>query len=66
VDVPFRSPAPRPRLLAAGRVRLRRDVWGRLVFAPPELANPRAIFDPLPFRSAPPFAGRAPATDRRR
>jgi hypothetical protein len=29
-----------------------RDItWGRILFLPPELANPRVIFDPLPFRS---------------
>ena len=29
-----------------------RDVtWGRILFRPPELANPRLIFDPLPFRT---------------
>ncbi len=26
-------------------------VWGRPVFRAPELPSPRAIFDPLPFRS---------------
>ena len=31
---------------------LRRDVtWGRILFVPPELTNPRIVFDPLPFRS---------------
>lgn len=31
---------------------LRRDVtWGRVLFVPPELTNPRIVFDPLPFRS---------------
>jgi hypothetical protein len=25
--------------------------WGRPVFRPPLLPNPRVIFDPLPFRS---------------
>ncbi len=31
--------------------RLQRDItWGRLLFLPPELANPRIIFEPLPFR----------------
>jgi hypothetical protein len=33
--------------------RLSRDVtWGRFLFLPPELANPRVIFDPLPFRAS--------------
>ena len=26
-------------------------LWGRPVFRPPELANPRVVFDPLPFRT---------------
>lgn len=31
---------------------LRRDVtWGRILFVPPELVNPRIVFDPVPFRS---------------
>jgi hypothetical protein len=25
--------------------------WGRLLFLPPELANPRVIFEPPPFRA---------------
>jgi hypothetical protein len=37
--------------------RLCRDItWGRILFLPPELANPRVIFDPMPFR-AHEFAG---------
>jgi hypothetical protein len=66
MNAPFRSPAPGPRVFAAGRIRLRRDLWGRLVFAPPELVNPRAIFDPVPFRSVPPFAGWTPRPALRR
>jgi len=32
--------------------RLGRDItWGRFLFLPPQLANPRLIFDPLPFRA---------------
>jgi hypothetical protein len=32
--------------------RLGRDItWGRILFLPPELANPRVIFDPTPFRT---------------
>ena len=25
-------------------------IWGRPVFRPPELVNPRVVLDPLPFR----------------
>lgn len=39
---------------ALGVVGARRDRWGRFLFAPPELVNPRAIFDPQPFREQPP------------
>lgn len=40
---------------ALGVIGPRRDNWGRFLFAPPELANPRTIFDPQPFRDhAPP------------
>jgi hypothetical protein len=29
-----------------------RDVtWGRILFQPPALLNPRLVFDPLPFRT---------------
>ena len=38
---------------ALGVVGARRDRWGRFLFAPPELVNPRAIFDPPPFREQP-------------
>ncbi len=38
---------------ALGVVGARRDRWGRFLFAPPELVNPRAIFDPQPFREHP-------------
>ncbi|MBA4136220.1 MAG: hypothetical protein C0518_02755 [Opitutus sp.] len=47
---------------ALGVVSARRDQWGRFLFAPPELANPRAIFDPQPFRDQPP----APTLTRNR
>lgn len=35
---------------ALGVIGPRRDNWGRFLFAPPELVNPRAIFDPQSFR----------------
>jgi hypothetical protein len=38
-------------------------VWGRPVFLPPELANPRVVLDPLPFR-AQSFGGFRPAGGR--
>jgi hypothetical protein len=43
---------------ALGVIGPRRDDWGRILFAPPSLANPRTIFDPQPFRDLPtvPFA----------
>jgi hypothetical protein len=32
-------------------MRCARDItWGRILFLPPELTNPRMIFDPQPFR----------------
>jgi hypothetical protein len=47
------------------RMRRMRDiVSNRLRFLPPELANPQAIFDPLPFRSHPPMP--VPVRIRRR
>jgi hypothetical protein len=31
-----------------------RDItWGRILFQPPALLNPRQVFDPLPFRTQP-------------
>jgi hypothetical protein len=45
-------PSQHPYSRQDAAARLRRDVtWGRLVFLPPELANPRVIFDPMPFRA---------------
>jgi hypothetical protein len=45
---------------SAGASRLCRDItWGRILFLPPELANPRVIFDPLPFRTHEFVSGRA-------
>lgn len=45
---------------ALGVVGPRRDVrWGRFHFAPPELVNPCAIFDPQPFRTLPQLNARA-------
>ncbi len=46
---------------ALGVIGPRRDNWGRFLFAPPELVNPRAIFDPAPFRHEP-----APTLARKR
>lgn len=44
--------ARQARIASHGDPRLMRDVtWGRLHFLPPELANPRIVFDPLPFRA---------------
>ena len=34
----------------AGR-RLHDVTWGRILFQPPALLNPRLVFDPLPFRT---------------
>jgi len=31
--------------------RVRDITWDRILFQPPELLNPRQIFDPLPFRT---------------
>jgi hypothetical protein len=43
---PFFSSATEPRLRRA------RDItWGRILFQPPALLNPRQVFDPLPFRT---------------
>ncbi len=42
---PFFAVATEPRPQRA------RDVtWGRILFQPPELLNPRLVFDPTPFR----------------
>lgn len=41
------APQPVGRNAAPG---LKRDIiWGRPIFPPPQLPNPRVIFDPLPF-----------------
>jgi hypothetical protein len=31
--------------------RVRDVTWGRILFQPPALLNPRQVFDPLPFRT---------------
>lgn len=31
--------------------RVRDVTWDRILFHPPELLNPRQVFDPLPFRA---------------
>lgn len=50
------APASSPLLASAstkaetGRRRREKEIaWGRPVFRPPELINPRVAFDPLPF-----------------
>lgn len=37
----------------APRQRVRDVTWDRILFQPPELLNPRLVFDPLPFRNQP-------------
>jgi hypothetical protein len=59
-DVIMASPWPAPHSQAGvngAPLRRTRDLaWGRPLFLPPELTNPRVIFDPLPFRcTAPAF-----------
>ncbi|HEY4299530.1 MAG TPA: hypothetical protein VGM73_01570 [Candidatus Didemnitutus sp.] len=43
--------ARQARISSHGDPRLTRDTWGRFHFLPPELANPRVVFDPQPFRA---------------
>lgn len=46
------SPYPNFREPANGAPRRVRDLtWGRILFPPPALPNPRVIFDPQPFRT---------------
>lgn len=55
---------PSPNLSHAqysGVVGARRDMtWGRFLFLPPILANPRMIFDPQPFRAQHFLSGKSP------
>ncbi|HYC72694.1 MAG TPA: hypothetical protein VEB66_15900 [Opitutaceae bacterium] len=37
--------------VGTGPTRPRDITWGRILFQPPFLPNPRIIFDPLPFRT---------------
>lgn len=47
----------RPADPASERGRLRDLEWDRPVFSPPALPNPRAVFDPVPFRRESPGFG---------
>ncbi len=38
-------------LAEAAGPRMRDVTWGRILFHPPALLNPRLVFDPLPFRT---------------
>jgi hypothetical protein len=55
--MPPRSPRPDVDRLAKAGKRERRIaeeiLWGRPVFRPPELVDPRVALDPLPFRPQP-------------
>lgn len=45
-------PYPNHREAAPGaRGRIRDLTWGRTLFTPPSLPNPRVVFDPAPFRT---------------
>jgi hypothetical protein len=45
-----RTASPAVRAFAAVRQTLNRDIlWNQPVFKAPSLANPRIVFDPLPF-----------------
>jgi hypothetical protein len=54
--MPPRASSPTERTAAErrqshpGRL-LQEVIWGRPVFRPPELTNPKLVFDPLPFRT---------------
>ena len=52
-DMPPRPSNPDLARLAKAKERERRIVeeilWGKPVFRPPELANPRVVLDPMPF-----------------
>jgi len=61
---PFRPEAERAAKAERRERRIVEEiVWGRPVFLPPELANPRVVLDPLPFR-AQSFGGFRPAGGR--
>jgi hypothetical protein len=63
----MKTPRPLPSPAAGGAVKPRRSLdltWGRVVFLPPGLLNPRIIFDPPPMRTRSPCAPLARAAAR--
>lgn len=49
--VSMNTPYPFGNHAAATPRRVRDVTWDRVLFQPPELLNPRLVFDPVPFRT---------------